>query len=132
MSLTAEAYQSVIPALAIWREARGEVYVAKLGVAWVIRNRANDERRWPTDPAEVVTQPRQFAAFNRSDQNSTKWPRADDESWEDSCIAWESHEPDPTGGANHYHSYRNPKYYPKWAKSSKLTAEIGAFKFYRF
>lgn len=137
MSLAAECYQDAIPALGIYREARNQRDAAMRGVAWVIRTRAADPLRWPNTPAEVVTQPKQFSAFNAGDPNSTKWPKADSMAWLRSCAAWESHEPDPTGGANHYHSGTN---YAAIAKAWGLTVEelhaaetakLGAFTFYR-
>lgn len=128
------AYDEILFALAIWREARGENYMAKLGVGSVILNRVADPR-WPARPAEVILQPKQFSSFNRTDPNAVLFPHPIDESWLDSCRAvfdLMRDTPDPTGGANHYHSYqRGDSRWPAWAIDSKQSARIGAFKFYK-
>ena len=128
-SITLVAYhQLVIPALTIWREARG-LPDAMLAVAWVIRNRCADPR-WPDTPSEVCLQPKQFSCFNAGDPNAVKLPGPGPEwaAFEAACAAWESHEPDPTSGANHYHSLSKGE--PSWAWGGELTLRIGAFKFY--
>lgn len=134
MSLTAAAYDAVIPAITIWREARGEPFTGKVAVAHVLRNRASDpRRRWRNTTGAVCTQRWQFSCWNPQDPNALKWPKANSTAWLDSCAAWESSlgMPDPTGGANHYHSIRDPTKYPSWAKARKRTTKIGAFTFYR-
>lgn len=134
MNLTAAAYDAVIPAITIWREARGEPFTAKLAVAHVLRNRASDSgRRWRDTPGAVCTQRWQFSCWNQRDPNASKWPKANSTAWLDSCAAWEvsGGMPDPTGGANHYHSFRDEADYPRWAKSEKMTTTVGAFTFYR-
>lgn len=131
-TLTEQAFDHVIPAITIWREARGEPFSAKIGVAFVIRNRAADLNRWPTSPAQVCVQPWQFSSWRSDDPNATKWPRSRSP-WADSCAAWEASAsmPDPTRGANHYHSYSREEAFPNWAEPGNMTCIIGAFKFYR-
>jgi len=55
-------------ALTIWAEARGEGERGMRYVAWVIRNRVRDPR-WPNTVRGVVTQPRQFSCWNKTDPN---------------------------------------------------------------
>lgn len=128
--MTSLAYPDVIAAVTIWREARGESRDAKRGVAWVIFNRTQD-KRWPGNAAAVCQQPKQFSCWNPDDPNYAKWPAFMDDVFESCCDAWDERGPDPTGGANHYHSFRDPADFPKWADPAKATVRIGAFTFYR-
>jgi N-acetylmuramoyl-L-alanine amidase len=129
---TLESYEKILVALCIWREARGEITEAKLGVWWVIRNRKADSR-WPNTMAGVVLQPRQFSSFNAADPNSSKLPAPEDPAFVECCGIVDSPGlDDPTLGANSYHSFP-PGYtpLPSWADPNKLTTRIGAFSFYR-
>lgn len=127
-------YDVVLWALAVWREARGESYAAKVAVAYCIQNRALDPR-WPNTPAEVVLQPYQFSSFNDGDPNATKFPAPKGAAWLDCCQA--VHDvlagmvSDPTAGANHYHSLPKSKPWPAWAEANRQTAVIGPFRFYK-
>lgn len=123
-------------ALCVWRETRGESSEAKLGVAYVIHNRSVDAKhRWPRTVRRVILQPQQFSSFNPSDVNYRKYPAADEPAWADSKAAVQAvkgEAPDPTKGANFYHSFRpGDPHWPWWATPEKLTAQIGAFHFYR-
>ena len=132
---TAESYDHVMLAVAIWREARGESRDAKRAVAHVILNRIQDPR-WPDSAVEVVTQPRQFSCFNAGDPNATKFPtpkRASDwAAWMECCSVVDELEADydPTGGANHYHSLPAGAE-PDWAMPDKLTLTVGRLQFYK-
>lgn len=126
----AEAYEQIIAALTVWREARGESQAAKLGVYWVILNRRRDPR-WPNTISQVCLQPKQFSSFNILDPNASKFPSPDEYSWAESCeVVYSPGLTDPTDGANHYHSGLATK---KWAldNKGKITAKIGAFTFYK-
>lgn len=124
--------QDYIAALTIWREARGESYRAKLGVAHTLRNRLRS-KRWPDELGNVCMQSYQFSCFNKDDPNFKKWPDENSSVWRACIAAWMSSAltPDLTNGANHYHSYNDVSRYPYWANSGEKTIEIGAFKFYR-
>ena len=114
--------------LCIYREARGESLRGKQLVADVIRNRVADPR-WPHSFAGVVTQPRQFSAFNAGDPNVVKFPTADDPMWAD-CLAVTDavlSDATPITTANHYHV---SGLYPVWADASKIVAEEGHHVFY--
>ena len=132
--ITCTAYSDyVLPALTIWREARGESNEAMLAVAWVIRNRVGDTR-WPDTSLSVCLQAKQFSAHNPNDPNATKLPQPrypiDFAAFERACTAWESHAPDPTSGANHYETLPDNKE-PRWADEEKITLRLGKFEFYK-
>lgn len=128
--LVAEAYESVLAALCLWREARGEPREAKRGVLWVIRNRAQDARaRWPSHPIDVILQRAQFSSFTLGDPNAVKFPRPDDPSWLECCAVVDDPGEDPTGGANHYHSLSAPDAV-WWAQGETPIAHLGHLWFY--
>jgi spore germination cell wall hydrolase CwlJ-like protein len=108
-----------------------------MGVAWVIRNRMQDPaKRWPTTPAGVILQPRQFSSFNSNDPNASKMPVSNDPAWQECCrvvdaVAESAPENDPTRGANFYHSLPTSIPWPAWAEPIAQTAVIGAFRFYK-
>lgn len=134
---TAERYDSILWALCVWREGRGESTQGKVAIAWTIRNRALDAKsRWPKSAGEVVLQPYQFSAFLPSDPNASKLPKPADKSWLECCkavdLVMSRQVEDPTGGANHYHALPpGDKQWPDWARPSKQTAHIGRHRFYR-
>lgn len=134
MQQFSQYYDEFLWALCVWREARGEaLHTARLAVAHVIHNRALDaKKRWPISPAGVVLQLRQFSSFNASDPNSTLFPSRDSTPWLDCCDAVAgvlAGGLDPSRGANHYHSKMPTP--PAWADLTKMTAEIGSFRFFK-
>jgi spore germination cell wall hydrolase CwlJ-like protein len=122
--MTPEQY---VLALCLWREARGESREAQTGVAWVLRNRIAKRFRGK-DAIEVVLWPYQFSSFNANDPNARKFPRDDDKAFAQCLAVVQDPGPDPTGGALMYH---DASVHPNWAEASKMTAAIGAFRFYR-
>lgn len=70
-------------ALCIWREARGEQYMGKRGVAHVIWNRAQQPGWWGRTVSQVILKPFQFSSFNANDPNSNEWPDESTQVWED-------------------------------------------------
>lgn len=130
---TIDAFDQVIAALCLYREARGETVDAKRGVLWVLHNRMEDEKkRWPTTLSGVVLQPFQFSSFNRNDPNSTLIPDAKDAVFQQCCgVVDDPGTTDPTNGANAYHSIPEGGKLPPWAEASKITARIGKFTFYK-
>lgn len=125
-----KAYNDILTALCIWREARGQSLEAMQGVYWVIHNRVADVR-WPDTEAQVILQKYQFSAFNTDDPNAVKWPTPDDAAWLVCCSVVSAPGPDTSKGANHYHSFGKLADFPSWADERKLTAKIGPFRFYR-
>ena len=128
------AVRIVFAAICIWREARGEDFVAKAGVAWVIRNRAIRGGWWGSDEQEVVTKPWQFSAMTATkDPNLVKWPASQSRSWKEclevaSGVACESLS-DPTHGAVYYHDISIPEAPAAWGQV-KYHVRLGRLKFY--
>jgi spore germination cell wall hydrolase CwlJ-like protein len=117
-------------ALCIWREARGESFEAQRAVFHVLQNRVTD-KRWPNTFTGVILQPHQFSSFNGSDPNSSKFPALEEKAWISCCEAVESPGEDCTQGATHYESIADAQRRPAWCNPLKITATIGAFRFYR-
>jgi len=117
----------------IGAEARGEGELGMRAVAWVIVNRALDQR-WPSGLSDVCKQPKQFSAWNRGDVNLTWIARAgfEDPTFQKAfAIAAEvlaRMGEDPSNGANHYHADSIPC---PWGDKFP-TAVIGHHLFYRF
>lgn len=122
-------------ALAVWREARGEIFKAKLGVAWSIMNRVARPGWWGKSIFEVITKKFQYSSFLANDPNSIKFPDPDDATWKDSVkaayAAMLSNMPDPTFGASHYHDMSMDSNKPEWAKTGIYLTSIGALRFYK-
>lgn len=97
-----------IAAETVYGEARGEPWIGKLAVAYVIRNRVEWPAWWGRSVTEVCTKPWQFSCRNPGDPNLTKLNTVteDDRAFLD-CIeavgvAFAGAEPDPTNGATTY------------------------------
>jgi len=133
-------YESFVVSLAIWREARGESRAAKRGVYWVIKNRANDKHRWPTDMVDVILQPWQFTSFAQKDPNVVKFPKKSDapgwQAFVECCDVVENPGDDNVSSANFYESYPEEKLEElrgraSWFAADKLTVQIDHLRFYR-
>ncbi len=124
--------ETLLLALAIWREARNQPHAAKLGVAHVIRNRCAmaPAQGFHSSISANVLKPWAFSSFNQGDPNSAKYPRPDDSSWIDSLAAARSAEPDPTGAAVFYFSPPLSAPPHAWGEV-EYTARIGQLSFYR-
>lgn len=131
------AYDVVLLALCIWREARGEPIDAKRGVAWVVRNRVEHPSWWGKDWNSVILKPWQFSSFNSTDANAVKWPSPLDTAWQASLEAarevFAGDGADPTGGATHYHDDSLDAEPPAWARDGSLTptVRLGRLRFFR-
>lgn len=132
-------YGSMLAALCIWRESRGEGLEAKRGVFHVLNNRVKASG-FPKDLTSVVLQPWQFSSFNANDPNATKFPRPNDPgawvAWKDSCEVVETPGEDPTGGAVFYESFPPDlldglRVGKPWFKAELMTVQIGKIRFYR-
>ena len=124
------SYEALLIALCVWREARGEIYEAKVAVSWCIRNRASKPGWWGTDIYSVITKPFQFSSFNAGDPNSTKFPAPDDAAWRD-CLKTNSEVLDPTNGATYYFDRSLDGNPPRWAASMEHVANIGNLRFFK-
>jgi spore germination cell wall hydrolase CwlJ-like protein len=129
-------YARILAALCVWREARGESSDAKLGVAWVLRNRAERPTWWGTDLVLCILKPFQFSSFNHGDPNSYRFPTETDNSWQASLDAVDAmlvSQTDPTRKATSYFDRSLDFDPPKWATdgSNVKTVELGALRFYK-
>lgn len=132
--------ETMLLARAIYGEADGEIYEAKIGVGWAIKNRTIDEKRQQIKSYhEVILRPSQYSPFSKSDPNFeriTNLPlgkikeKAD---WKLSYLAAEEvisgKIEDSTKGVNHFYSIIITK--PYWADDQKFTIQIGKTRFYR-
>jgi len=132
-----DAYSDVnLLGLCVWREARGEIYDAKFGVACSIRNRVNHPTWWGHNYHEVILEKWQYTSFDPSDPNSTKFPGATDPAYLEcleaaSCVI-NGKMTDTTGGASSYFDKSLDTHPPKWATdgSNIHTADLGHLHFY--
>ncbi|WP_202949827.1 cell wall hydrolase [Reyranella massiliensis] len=128
----------------LWGEARGEPTEGQVAVAWVIRNRAARGRfagrlfGQEGAVAFVCLQPWQFSCWNEGDPNRARLLALRD----DQCrgqIGTASNVldglvPDPTDGADRYHTIEPPPgaeaWPPDWASTMRETARFGGHVFY--
>lgn len=114
----------------VWGEARGESANGKLGVAFVIVNRAAATK---ASLQAVCEKPLQFSCRNKNDPNEPQLRAVqyDDPVLRDCLaavlLALTPSERDPTSGSKHYHVTGTVAW---WAAGKKPVAEIGAHVFY--
>lgn len=123
-----------VMARTLWGEARGESLEGKIGVAWVIKNRADKPSWWGKDITGVCKAPWQFSCWLPNDPNRAKLlaVKTTDEMFRE-CLfivagVLSGNIPDPTKGANHYHA-KSIK--PNWANGVEPTARLHNHVFYR-
>ena len=127
-----------IVAKTLWGEARGEGEQGMRAVAWVIRNRAMDDR-WPDAPLKVCLQPWQFSCWNKEDPNLSKLRQLDfsDPNYARAYavaadVLTTSTQCDPTKGANHYLArWLHNSSPPRWVRSGEKTDTIGEHVFFK-
>lgn len=81
-----KAYELVLLALCIWREAQNQSRAGMIGVGSVILNRVKHPGWWGTTIVEVVLKKYQFSSFNKNDPNSSKMPLEGDSVWQ-TCLS---------------------------------------------
>lgn len=140
----------ILRAAVIWGESRGEIFEAKLGVAWVIENRVTAQTFYGKTHRDVILKKQfgtgggkfQFSCFNCNDVNLRKMR---DVLCYDSWQVWlecyrvgqyvmKKEIKDPTLGATLYHSIKDKKKQPYWTRRPKqvvFTVKIGNLYFYR-
>jgi len=129
-----QCYELTMLMLCVYREARGELDDAKLGVAWTVKNRlALQGWMGKTYPA-VITKPFQFSSFNANDPNASKWPDPQTDAAYPACLsmarmAYDGLANDPTNGATHY--YDDSIAAPKWTVGATKTVKLGKLNFYK-
>lgn len=127
-------WHKALLALVVWREARGEVLAAKIGVACSIRNRVLADKVGPNRWAAVICERDQYSSMTyHGDPNLVEWPGEDDASWTacmvvaEQVINWQI--ADNTGGAVNYVNLSVDQ--PAWAHTMKETCKIGAQTFFK-
>ncbi len=141
-----DQYSNFMAALCVWREARNQSPPARLGIWHVIHNRVGRPLFRPS-VVRVVLQPQQFSSFNANDPNAVKFPNEanalDWQAWqeilemvEDQIADLVGLGPDPTQGAVYYETFAlaeldDIRAKHPWFSVDRLTATIGAVRFYR-
>lgn len=124
-------------------EARAEPYTGQLAVAWVLINRLKRPEYFKADSIyKVCHAPLQFSMWNNSPDNNLEitmgiqlMSPAFLTALHALLGAITGVAPDPTNGADHYHTIAKPGYAsvwpPKWADNSKWTTTLNAHRFYK-
>lgn len=129
----------LIAARTVYGEARGEPFAGQRAVAHVIINRTR-RRTGDRDHSLAATALRwlQFSAWRERDPNRARIEgvTVDDARFRTAlrAVLEALDEPDPTGGATHYHTKQAPAWAetwpPKWARGRSPVYEVGAHVFY--
>jgi N-acetylmuramoyl-L-alanine amidase len=120
----------------IWGEARGESIRGKLAVAHVVLNRVKAKPCYGHSMKEVLLRASQFSCFNENDPNLVKILNLNSSNPDLAyCLAVADmallvDNPDPSGGATHYHAAQVK---PSWVGSPQMAflCQIGNHLFYR-
>ena len=128
----------------LWGECRGEPREGQIAVAWVIRNRAENPGWWsrqrdgvPDDTVEAVCLDRnQFSCWwdKQASRVKTRTREQLGELYQLAYDVLDDQIPDPTDGADHYHTILRPEYAkswpPAWAKG-RVGQRFGSHLFYK-
>lgn len=129
----------------LWGECRGEPRDGQIAVAWVIRNRAEHPGWWsrrrgddiPDDTIEAVClDPHQFSCWwdRQLDRVSTRTITQLGTLYQIALDVLNDQLPDPTDGADHYHTILRPEgvktWPPAWARHN-VGKRVGSHLFYR-
>ena len=123
---------TLLLALTVWREARGESPLAKAGVAWTVMNRCllAPAQGFKHDLRSNILKPWAFSSFMAGDPNAVKYPAESDPVWPDCLSAARLVADDPTDGGVFYFS--PPLTAPPHAWGAvEHSATIGHLQFYR-
>lgn len=126
-------WELALMALTIWREARGESYTARVGVAHSVRNRVEKPKWWGKSYDEVLSKKWQYSSLtDPKDRQLTTYPRPDDAIFEE-CLTiaygvMNGIIQNPVPGADSY--YDDSIAPPKWAEQKMFVAKIGRLNFY--
>jgi N-acetylmuramoyl-L-alanine amidase len=123
----------ILLALCVYREARGEIYTAKLAVAYTVVTRAAHGGWWGDSIMAVLRCPDQYTSMtHEGDPNLVVLPGPTDPFWDDSTqaaiAALSKSVSNPAPLAD---SYFSGDVAPYWAASATWIADVGAFKFFR-
>lgn len=124
-------------------EARAEPWIGQVAVAYVLLNRLQRPQYFKCQSIfEVCHKPLQFSMWNNSEDKNLEIvmaiPMSDKRfltAMAAFLVAASLQLPDPTYGADHYHTIEKPGYAktwpPVWAEEIKKTIDINAHRFYR-
>lgn len=119
----------------VYQEASGEPFTGKLGVAYVVLNRAKERR---TTISDIVLKKMAFSCWNSDSPTRNTMDTIDLRAWEECAVASEAalggSLEDPTQGANHYLNERltikiRGGSLPAWYDPEKVTVRIGQHTF---
>lgn len=132
-----------VAARTVYGESRGEAWLGRVAVAWVLRNRVtadlwNDGKPdwWGEGLIEVCRRPWQFSCWNTDDPNCARLHALD---FNDPVLAemraivagvFRGEVADPTAGSTHYYAPKAVKAPPAWARGRAPTRTIGNHLFY--
>lgn len=128
---------TLLLALCIWREARGESHDAKVGVASVVMNRCvmAPAQGFKRSVTGNILHPWAFSSFMEGDPNAVKYPASGDSSWTDSQLVAQNEmrnlSTDPTDGAIFYHSNAEALPPPKDWGNVTFTGTIDHLHFFK-
>ena len=111
--------EPIVLRMCLWAEARGEIALGKLAIAWVIHNRAD---KADSSLKAQILKPWQFSSFNANDPNRAKMLEA----WAKDATAWGACDAiaelfeqkatiDPTLGSTHYLNRAVLEKQPDWS-----------------
>lgn len=119
-------------AATIWGEARGEPWLGKVAVGYVILNRASNPGWWGHDIHSVCLKEHQFSCWWDTQRQNVIHIDVDNDAFVTCLYAASrvmgSHITDPTHGADHYYAGITP---PDWAIGITPIEVIGHHRFFR-
>jgi N-acetylmuramoyl-L-alanine amidase len=133
MSPAIKAYQLVLLALVIWREARGAGFKAMIAVGYSIMNRVKKPSWWGNSLVSVITKKWQYSSMAApNDPQLILYPQENDGTFAQ-CLEiaqWiiNGNVDNPVVGADSY--YDDSISAPKWATKDCFVAKIANLNFY--
>ena len=131
--MTYSDYARALLALLVWREARGEIYQAKLAVAYSVLNRVEHPKWWGHTLGDVIGKKWQYSSMAApGDPNLIAYPSSLDVSFVECLKAVDS----AIAGTNINPVLMADSYFdvsitaPVWATASCFIAQIGRLRFY--
>jgi spore germination cell wall hydrolase CwlJ-like protein len=126
-------YEEALLALLVWREARGELHLAKVAVAFSVLNRVQHPKWWGNSIGAVIAKKWQYSSMAApGDPNLIQYPLSQDLSFLDSMsavnAAMANDAINPISGADSYYDVSIPA--PAWATPERFVKQIGAIRFY--
>ena len=125
--------QTVILALCVWREARGEPRDCKLAVAYSVLNRVARPAWWGKTVLGVLGKKWQYSSLAApGDPQLILWPVESDSTWQE-CLdvadsALNNREPNPAPGADSY--YDTSISAPDWTKGARFVGKFDRILFW--